>query len=259
MTTTITPQRRVWIEQIMGVPIKVQLHGPCAAGAEAELRVGAVYADLRHIDADLRHIDAATASPADSATASPADSAGSVAAEVLALCEEAHWRTEGWFDAHRVPDLAAGNRPHLNPAGLIKGWAVEHAARRLRTFTGHSWRLTAGRDVLVATSPGQRGWQVGVEDPADISRVLRSVTVADGAVATSGGVRVIDPFTGRPAGRVAAVTVVGPSLMWANVYATAAAARGRSAVSWFDTLDGYAALIVDRHGGISTTAGWPVD
>jgi thiamine biosynthesis lipoprotein len=247
MTIAITPQAGAWIEQILGVPVGVQVHGPSADGAEAELRIGAFFADLRRIDA------VSITAPTDG---TPTDA---VAAEVLALCDDAHWRTEGWFDARRVPDLAAGGRPHLNPSGLVKGWAVEHAARRLRTFAGHSWCLTAGRDVLVATDPGQPRWQVGVGDPADDSRMLQTVTVADGAVATSGGVRVIDPFTGRPAGRVAAVTVVGPSLMWANVYATAAAARGRGALGWFDTLEGYEALIVDRHGGISTTGGWPTD
>jgi thiamine biosynthesis lipoprotein len=247
MTITITPQRRAWIDQIMGVAVGVQVQGPSADGAEAELRVGAFFADVRRVDAAL--IGDAT-SPGRGALGQ------AMAAEVLALCEDAHWRTGGWFDAHRVPDLA-GAGPRLNPSGLVKGWAVQHAARRLHTFAGHSWCVTAGRDVLVATSPGRGPWQISVEDPADPARILRTVSVADGAVATSGGVRVIDPFTERPAGRVAAVTVIGPSLLWADVYATAAAARGRSAVDWFETLIGYEALIVDRHGGITTTSGWP--
>jgi thiamine biosynthesis lipoprotein len=247
MTTTITPRRRAWIEHVLGVPVSVHLRGPDAHGAEAELRVGAFFADLRRTDATMT----GTTTTGDGAAGEP------VTAEVLALCDDAHWRTGGWFDARRLPDLAgAGSR--LNPSGLLKGWAVERAARRLRTFDGHGWCLTAGRDVLVATAPGNPRWQVGIEDPLDRTRVLRTVTVADGAISTSGGVRVIDPFTGRAAGRVAAVTVLGPSLLWADVYATAAAARGRGALDWFDTLDGYEALLVDRHGGIGTTSGWPV-
>jgi thiamine biosynthesis lipoprotein len=247
MTTTITPQRRAWIDQIMGVPISVHLHGPAVDDAEAELRVGAFFADLQRIDASMA-VDSTM-------------SADAITSEVLALCEDAHWRTGGWFDARRVPDLATG--PRVNPSGLVKGWAVEQAARRLRTFAGHGWCVTAGRDVLVAGPDGQIGserirpWQIGVEDPCDATRVLQTVSVTDGAVATSGGIRVIDPFTGHPAGRVAAVTVIGPSLMWADVYATAAAARGRSAVGWIDTIDGYEALIVDCHGSILTTQGWP--
>jgi thiamine biosynthesis lipoprotein len=248
MTATITPQRRAWVDQIMGVTVGAKVQGPHADGAEAELRVGAFFADLRRIDAALIDGDL---------TASTRSALGqAMAAEVLALCEDAHWRTGGWFDARRVPDLA-GSGPRLNPSGLVKGWAVQHAARRLHTFAGHGWCLTAGRDVLVATPPGRQPWQIDVEDPADATRVLRTVTVAGGAVATSGGVRVIDPFTERPAGRVASVTVIGPSLLWADVYATAAAARGRSAADWFETLIGYEALIVDRHGGVTTTSGWP--
>jgi FAD:protein FMN transferase len=66
-------------------------------------------------------------------------------------------------------------------------------------------------------------------------------------VATSGtahrGAHIIDEHTGRPATAVRATTVIGPSLMWADVYATAAAARGPSPMDWLEDLDGYEALL----------------
>ncbi|MEU4478681.1 hypothetical protein AB0F68_11555 [Micromonospora sp. NPDC023966] len=64
-------------------------------------------------------------------------------------------------------------------------------------------------------------------------------------------------LTGRPAEAVRSVTVVGPELLWADVYATAAVARGADALDWLATLDGYAALLVDAAGGIRATPNWP--
>ena len=55
------------------------------------------------------------------------------------------------------------------------------------------------------------------------------------AVATSGayerGDHVRDPFTGLPASGVLSITVVGPSLTFADAYATAALAMGPTGLS----------------------------
>ena len=82
-----------------------------------------------------------------------------------------------------------------------------------------------------------------------------------GAVATSGsaqrGAHIIDPHHHRAATASQAVTVFGPTLLWADVYATAAAARGTAAIPWLNDLDGYEALMVTTNGILHTTAAWP--
>jgi thiamine biosynthesis lipoprotein len=260
MHTTAVPPRRAWVEQIMGLPVSVHLRGPDVDGAEAELRVGALFADLRRVDAVFSTYRAGSQLNQVARGELDVEYADEALAEVLALCELARVRTDGWFDVRSLPDPAGGG-PRLDPSGLVKGWAVQLAARRLEQFAGHGWCLNAGGDVQVTTVPGHPPWRVGIEDPDDPSRLLRVVTLAEGAVATSGsahrGAHIVDPFTGRPAAKVRAVTVVGPSLLWADVYATAAAARGLSALGWIPTFDGYAALVVDRHGAVATTPAWP--
>jgi thiamine biosynthesis lipoprotein len=52
--------------------------------------------------------------------------------------------------------------------------------------------------------------------------------------------------------------VVGPSLLWADVYATAAVVRGADALSWLDSLPGYEGLVVSG-GVVTTTSGFPTD
>ncbi|HEY0399259.1 MAG TPA: FAD:protein FMN transferase, partial [Acidimicrobiia bacterium] len=53
-----------------------------------------------------------------------------------------------------------------------------------------------------------------------------------------------------------AATVTGPSLMWADVYATAAVIRGTDALEWLDGLAGYEGLVVTPDGQTFATAGF---
>jgi thiamine biosynthesis lipoprotein ApbE len=67
-------------------------------------------------------------------------------------------------------------------------------------------------------------WRVGIQDPRDRSRIAEIVQLGHG-VATSGdaarGAHLYDPATGTFVQRTGSVTVVGPTLMWADVAATA--------------------------------------
>ncbi|MFC4584960.1 FAD:protein FMN transferase [Sphaerisporangium corydalis] len=174
-------------------------------------------------------------------------------AEVVALCEQARLRTGGWFDAR------ADGRTY-DPSGLVKGWAVQRAARNLAGLHGYGWCLNAGGDVLVHAPDGRPPWRVGIEDPDRPSRTTGVITVRDGAVATSGtahrGAHITDPHTRAPATKVRAVTVTGPDLLWADVYATAAAARGTDAIDWLNSLPRIEAQLLTTTGTTHTTTGW---
>jgi thiamine biosynthesis lipoprotein len=86
--------------------------------------------------------------------------------------------------------------------------------------------------------------------------VLLTVPLRCGAVATSGtaarGEHIIDPATGRPPAGLLSATVIGASLTWADVYATAAFVRGPDAAAWVRTLADHAAVLVDADGCILT-------
>jgi thiamine biosynthesis lipoprotein len=257
--TAATMPRRAWVEQIMGLPISLHVRGPAPRSSDVDRRVAAVFAELRHVDRVLSPYRADSDLTRWERGGLALGAADPILADVLTLCAAAHERTDGWFDASRLPD-PLGDGTRYDPSGLVKGWAVQRAARHLGGLEGHGWCLNAGGDVTVVSPAGHPAWRVGLEDPADPARVLQVVTLAAGAVATSGvthrGAHIIDPYTGRPATSVRAVTVVGPDLMWADVYATAAAARGRSALDWLDGVAGYEALLVDAHGTVHTTERW---
>jgi thiamine biosynthesis lipoprotein len=251
--------RQAWVEQIMGLPISVHVRGADPGGPPVARRVELLFADLRRADAvfsPYRDDSDLSRWERGELALTAADPA---LATVLELGEEARERTRGWFDPRRLPDPRTG-APRYDPSGLVKGWAVQRAAERLRDLAGYGWCVNAGGDVVLHAPDDQPAWRVGVEDPAGGPGILRVVERRAGGVATSGsahrGAHIVDPHTGRPATGVRSVTVVGPDLLWADVYATAAAAWGPWALDWLDTLPGYAALVVSASGLQQATGAW---
>ncbi|HVM63797.1 MAG TPA: FAD:protein FMN transferase [Acidimicrobiales bacterium] len=174
--------------------------------------------------------------------------------EVLALGDRFRDATGGYFD------VRAGGR--LDPSGVVKGWAVERASAVLLAagFADHA--VNAGGDIRTRGRPGPgRKWRVGIAHPHVQGGLVAVAEVADGAVATSGtaerGAHVVDPHTGRAALDLASVTVVGPDLVPADVYATAALAMGRAAPEWLEGLEGHEALVVSADATTWHTPGFP--
>jgi thiamine biosynthesis lipoprotein len=175
---------------------------------------------------------------------------------VLAVCASLKERSHGAFDA-----WAVGDPPVFDPCGAVKGWAAERASTVLTAHGLPAHILSAGGDVRLH---GDRPWRVGIAHPHRPGELIAVAEVADGAVATSGlaerGVHLWNPRAGRPATALAQVTVIGPSLTWADGYATAAMALGPDAYDWAADLasrTGYQALIVDGDGNAHCTAGMP--
>ena len=260
MTALCAVPQRAWVEQIMGLPISVHVRGDRLSDEAVEHRIEAVFAELRHVDAVLSPYRDGSDLSAWERGALRLANADPMLAQVVALCDEARQCTGGWFDPRRLPDPRTGE-PRYDPSGLVKGWAVERAARHLTGLDTDGWCVNAGGDVLVHAPADQPAWRIGIEHPDDPARIMRVVESRSGAVATSGsahrGAHIIDPHTRRPATATRAVTVIGPALLWADVYATAAAAQGSAAFSWLEDLDGYDALMVTRSGLLQVTAGWP--
>ncbi len=207
--------------------------GEALAGAVAELRaVDAAFSPYRQ-----RSLTSALRRGELSADAYPPP-----LADIMYRCAALRLATDGWFDAWAVPG-------GFDPSGMVKGWAIDRAAVLLRAAGIDDYAITAGGDWLVrGTGPRGGAWRIGVADPDHPLRVLATVELTDGAVATSGyGAPVIDPHTGAPVRSTGPATVTGPTLCAADGYATALYAAGEAGLSWFPTADGYDALVVAGH------------
>ncbi len=253
--------RRAFVAQIMGLPMSIHVRGPLANGPGVAAAVEAAFAALRADEAMF-----STWQP-DSPVSRIRDGRDRLTdahprvRHVAALCELAGHRTGGSFAAWLPgPD----GRQHFDPTGLVKGWAVEQAFATLladlRKLGPHDAMICAGGDIAVAcTRTDTPSWVVAVEDPRDRSRILRSLELRTGAVATSGtaarGKHIVDPATGRPADGLASATVIGPKLAWADIYATAAFVKGAAALPWIATLADHAGILVGTDGRVSTISG----
>ena len=244
------------VEHVMGMPISVALRGRHADDAAGRDAWAAVVAELRWADRVFStYRPGSVVSRLGRGELTP-DEAGPEVREVLALAARAERASDGAFSAYRAgPDGA----PVLDPSGVVKGWAVERSATALRALGDTDFCLSAGGDVLARAVDPDRPWRIGIEDPHDPRRILATVPLRDGAVATSGtahrGAHLVDARTGRAPVGVASVTVIDRSLTRADVDATAAYARGPDAARWLGHRVGRTGLVVWADGSTVTVGG----
>jgi len=208
-------------------------------------------------------------------------------AEVIRECAAIRVLSHGYFTA------APGGT--FDPSGYVKGWAVERAAAIISAAGSTSHLVNGGGDVQcaggrpraglgagagagagvgVGASPGAGAganpdagtdaaepWRVGIADPRRRGGLALVVGATGSAVATSGtaerGTHIIDPHTGRPADGLASVTIVGPSLAFADACATAAFAMGPElARDWTESLEDHEAYVITADGQTWQTPGF---
>jgi thiamine biosynthesis lipoprotein len=248
--------RKAWVQQIMGMPISIHLRGKDVDSPMVAHVVEDAFDLLREADRlfstyrDDSEVSRIRRGELDPGHADP------LVQQVVTLCRQAGELTKGAF-TDQLPDDQGVLR--FDPTGLVKGWAADRAASRLADLSGLTFCLNAGGDVVVGgTEPepetavdGESGqsnggsgaaWRVGIEDPRDRSRLAQVVELHHGGVATSGtaarGAHLYDPNAETFVDRGGSVTVVGPSLMWADVWATALFVGPKSLMLRFSELAG---------------------
>jgi FAD:protein FMN transferase len=172
---------------------------------------------------------------------------------VLQMCEAVREASGGAFDVRR-------HRPdgHVDPSGLVKGWAVDEAAAILDHGGARNYAINAGGDIRArGEAASGRPWSVGIQHPRLRDAVAAVLHVRDLAVATSGayerGEHVVDARTGAAPTDVLSVTVAGPELAFADAYATAAFAMGAGGIRWIAGLPGYAGCAITTDGRLVWT------
>jgi thiamine biosynthesis lipoprotein len=173
--------------------------------------------------------------------------------DVLDACFFLEAASGGAFSSRRVDGT-------LDPAGFVKGWAVERAARRLDIAGLKHWYVSLGGDMQMGDPPPHShlrdGWKVGIADPVRPGKVVAALSMQRGAVATSGtaerGQHLVDPRDGTASEYWSSVTVTGPSLTWADAFATTACVIGSEGLDWVHRFEGYAAMGVRPDGTLVT-------
>jgi thiamine biosynthesis lipoprotein len=156
----------------------------------------------------------------------------------------------------------------IDLSAIAKGYAVERVAAGLAELGLTRFLVEVGGELEArGTGPGGRPWRVGIEQPGDgAPGVWGSVTLTDGAIATSGdyrdyyeedGVRyahIVDPRSGLPLPmRGVSVTVLHARAALADAWATALTVLGPEEGLEVARREGLAAIFLRRvDGGVES-------
>jgi thiamine biosynthesis lipoprotein len=156
----------------------------------------------------------------------------------------------------------------INLGGIAKGYAVESVISLLREAGVSHALATAGGDTRLLGDRRGKPWLVGIRDPDDESGLVTRLGLVDEAVSTSGdyerffvedGERyhhILDPGTGRSAGSVRSVTIIGPDATMTDALSTSVFVLGQAGgLDLIEKLDGYEAIVVDTERRVRVSAG----
>ena len=158
----------------------------------------------------------------------------------------------GWgqvdFDGARVRLPCAGME--LDFGGFGKEYAVDRAAALLSAAGLRHGFVNLGGDIRVL-GPRADGapWRFGIAHPRRPDATIASVTLAEGALATSGDYErcfehegrrychILDPRTGWPVQGWASISVTAPACLAAGALSTIAMLQGERALAFLRTRD----------------------
>jgi FAD:protein FMN transferase len=228
------------IEEVMGMPVTVQVIDGEADDVALLDRTFSPFL----VDSEVSRINRGELRPED---------AGRLVNQAIDLCRMYEQATDGYF--------SAWINGRFDPSGLVKGWAIDRACSLLDRRGYDDFFVDAGGDVQTRGRNAEGApWRVGVRHPVQRDKVA-CVVLANGlAVATSGtyekGEHVLDPHSGKPANAWLSLTIVGPDILQADVYATACFAMGPAGPEFVARIAGYEAYAIDHQLRAVHTAGF---
>ncbi len=234
----------------MGMPIEIEIVG---SGAQAALEAAFAYlvaVDARFStykeDSEISRINRGEIE----------ENATSVEMrEVFALAEKTKKETSSYFDIRR-PD------GRLDPSGIVKGWAILNAAALIRKAGHENFMVNAGGDIAMNGKNAEgKEWSVGIRNPFKTSEIVKVVYPRGKGVATSGsyirGAHIYNPHTpGEKLSDIVSITVIGPDVLEADRFATAAFAMGKGGIAFIESLPGFEGYAIDAHGVATLTTGF---
>jgi FAD:protein FMN transferase len=169
---------------------------------------------------------------------------------VMRGCLEMEKATNGYFSAWFSGEF--------DPSGYVKAWAIREAARIIRKSGFSTFCVGIGGDIY-ARSNNRKIWRIGIENPHRPNTILGVIKARNIAVATSGnykrGAHVFDPKKKQPVNYFSSVTVAGPGIIKADVFATAAFVMGPKGPAFIQRQPRYEGLFIDIDGHLAATAG----
>lgn len=174
--------------------------------------------------------------------------------EIFALAEKTHRESSGFFDIRRPDGL-------IDPSGVVKGWAIARAAEMLQERGIQNFFIDAGGDIQsYGVNAEGNDWTIGIRSPFNLDEIVKVVCPRGAGIATSGsylrGNHIYDPFTKQNLEDVVSLTVIGPDVLEADRFATAAFAMGKKGISFIESTVGLEGYAIEKNGIATMTSGF---
>lgn len=186
------------------------------------------------------------------------------AQQIRTLGQRAHRAASEVLEIDQARQRVRKNGPiALDLSGIAKGYGVDALAHCLDGFGITRYLVGIDGEMRAkGNKPDGQAWAVAIEKPVrHVREVMGVMELVDAAIATSGDYRhwvevgdkhfahTMDPRSGRPVdNRLASVTVVMPTCMLADAWATALLVMGAPAAKQVAQQRGMTALLVVRAG-----------
>jgi FAD:protein FMN transferase len=235
---------------IMGMPIVVEV----LDGATSEI-IETVFDYFSKVDARFStYQDASEICAYNRGEISAAELSDEMA-QVFALAETTRKQSHGYFDI-KQPDGS------IDPSGVVKGWAIFNAAQLLRDAGFENFYIDAGGDIQTAgVNADGEAWRVGIRSPFNDQDVIKALALKGQGIATSGtyvrGQHIYNPLhPEKTITDIVSFSVIGPDVLEADRFATAAFAMGEDGIYFIESLPGLEGYVVNASGIATQTTGF---
>jgi len=175
--------------------------------------------------------------------------------EIFELAEKTKKETQGYFNI-RMSNQA------LDPSGIVKGWAIQNAAKLLLKKGFKDFYVDAGGDIQShGLNAKKEEWTVGIRNPFKPEEIIKRIVPKGMGVATSGtylrGQHIYNPHAPeKELHDIVSLTVIGPNILEADRFATAAFAMGKEGIIFIEGLEGFEGYAIDSKGIATMTTGF---
>ncbi len=173
---------------------------------------------------------------------------------IFKLAETTKQETKEYFDITK-PDGT------IDPSGIVKGWAIQEAAKILDVAGSKDFYIDAGADIQARRNADKPAWKVGIRNPFDREQIVKVVYLHNEGMATSGtysrGQHIYNPHNpNQELTEVVSLSVIGPNVYEADRFATAAFAMGKEGIYFIESLPGFEGYQIDAQGQALSTTGF---
>ena len=175
--------------------------------------------------------------------------------EVFTIAKCTMAESDGYFNIRR-PDGS------IDPSGVVKSWAIKNTADIITNAGYTDFIIDAGGDIAVSgTNEHGDDWSVGIRNPFKRDEIIKLMYPKGFGVATSGsyirGAHIYDPHDPEmPLDEIVSITVIGPDVLEADRFATAAFAMGPRGIRFIEQMPDLEGYMIDRNGIATMTSGF---